>query len=114
MSAISSVEARRAIYMKPEIRMLQQKAAWPSWRKPRSTERPTAIDGLIDLLSDDVEDVKVPRTDRRGRDADAEFVEAISDPEHEEHERFLRWVGGSFDPTAFDLAVANTALQRVR
>ncbi len=30
------------------------------------------------------------------------FLEAISDPDHEEHERMLEWVGGTFDPDAFD------------
>ncbi|MFQ5898082.1 MAG: plasmid pRiA4b ORF-3 family protein [Candidatus Methylomirabilia bacterium] len=31
-----------------------------------------------------------------------EFLQAIRDPEHEEHESMLEWVGGSFDPEAFD------------
>jgi len=30
------------------------------------------------------------------------FLEAIQDPEHEEHEEYLTWVGGEFDPEAFD------------
>ncbi|MGH9001489.1 MAG: plasmid pRiA4b ORF-3 family protein [Acidimicrobiia bacterium] len=30
------------------------------------------------------------------------FLEAISDPVHEEHESMLEWVGGTFDPEAFD------------
>jgi hypothetical protein len=30
------------------------------------------------------------------------FLEAISDPAHEEHDSMLEWVGGSFDPEAFD------------
>ncbi len=32
------------------------------------------------------------------------FLEAIRDPEHEEHESCLEWVGGSFDPEAFSPA----------
>lgn len=28
---------------------------------------------------------------------------AIADPKHEEHERYLEWIGGSFNPEAFDL-----------
>ena len=32
----------------------------------------------------------------------AEFLEAIRDPDHEEHESMLEWVGGHFDPEAFD------------
>lgn len=31
------------------------------------------------------------------------FLEAISNPRHEEHKSMLEWVGGSFDPEEFDL-----------
>jgi|SRR5580704_3023197 hypothetical protein len=55
-----------------------------------------------------------PPEDCGGCPGYADFVEAVADPNHEDHERCLRWVGGSFDPTAFDLAAANAALQRVR
>jgi hypothetical protein len=39
-----------------------------------------------------------------------EFLEAIRDPEHEEHDSMLEWVGGSFDPEAFDLQTVNQEL----
>jgi hypothetical protein len=42
------------------------------------------------------------------------FLAAIADPDHDEHESFLEWVGGSFDPTDFCLADANALLQKVR
>jgi len=32
-----------------------------------------------------------------------EFVEALRDREHEQHEDMMRWIGGAFDPTGFDL-----------
>jgi hypothetical protein len=32
------------------------------------------------------------------------FLAAIADPLDEEHESMLEWVGGRFDPTAFDAA----------
>ena len=32
-----------------------------------------------------------------------EFLEAIKDPTHEEHEEMLEWVGGEFDPEHFDI-----------
>lgn len=32
------------------------------------------------------------------------FLAAISDPDHDEHDSMLEWVGGSFDPDAFDPA----------
>jgi hypothetical protein len=40
----------------------------------------------------------------------AEFLEAIADPEHEEHEAMLEWVGGAFDPEAFELQAVNERL----
>jgi pRiA4b ORF-3-like protein len=43
-----------------------------------------------------------------------DFVAAISDPGHPEHRALLDWVGGSFDPTAFDLATTNAVLQRLK
>jgi hypothetical protein len=44
----------------------------------------------------------------------ANFLEAIHNPEHEEHEMYLEWIGGEFDPEAFDLERANLALKRVK
>jgi len=44
----------------------------------------------------------------------AEFLEAISDPEHEEHDRYLHWVGGHFDPTRFDIDATNVALSKIK
>src|SRR3972149_3664448 len=32
----------------------------------------------------------------------AEFLRAIRDPEHSEHDEYLEWVGDEFDPKAFD------------
>jgi hypothetical protein len=42
------------------------------------------------------------------------MLEALADPAHEEHDQFLTWVGGVFDPAVFELAEANIALQRLR
>ncbi len=43
-----------------------------------------------------------------------EFLAAIKDPAHEEHNSMLRWVGGSFDPTAFDLVGVNERLADIK
>lgn len=40
----------------------------------------------------------------------AEFLEAIADPENSQHEDMLEWVGGEFDPEAFDLEMVNHRL----
>jgi hypothetical protein len=42
-----------------------------------------------------------------------EFLEAIQNPEHEDHETLLNWVGGAFEPRAFDPGSVNLALQKV-
>ena len=43
----------------------------------------------------------------------AEFMEAMKDPNHEEHESYLEWWGGPYDPDAFDLDEINQQLQMI-
>ena len=43
----------------------------------------------------------------------AEFLAAIGDPEHEEHERLLTWYGGPFDPHQPDIEQLAAALERL-
>ncbi len=42
------------------------------------------------------------------------FLDAISDPKHEEHVSYLDWIGGEFDPEGCNLDKINQALRRVR
>ena len=42
------------------------------------------------------------------------FLEAIQNEEHPEHEEYLEWIGGSFDPEAFDCAEVNEELKQIR
>jgi hypothetical protein len=42
------------------------------------------------------------------------FLEAIRDPDHPEHDDMLEWIGGEFDPEAFDLDEINAALKGIR
>jgi len=44
----------------------------------------------------------------------ADFPAAISDPEHEEHDSLLEWVGGEFDPDKFDSENTNMALRMIK
>lgn len=39
------------------------------------------------------------------------FVEVMSDPGHPEHEEYRTWIGGAFDPEAFDLEQRDRDLQ---
>jgi hypothetical protein len=44
----------------------------------------------------------------------AEFLAAIADPAHEDHDTMLQWIGGSFDPAAFDLDAVNARLASIK
>jgi hypothetical protein len=41
-----------------------------------------------------------------------EFLEAVADPNHERHHEFSEWIGGSFDPEAFDPAATTKTMRR--
>ena len=55
-----------------------------------------------------------PPEDCGGTGGYAELLEVLADPEHEEHDHLVNWVGGTFDSTLFDLVAVNVALQHVR
>ncbi len=42
-----------------------------------------------------------------------EFLKAIKDPNHPEHEEMLEWIGGDFDPEEFDLEYVNEILKEL-
>jgi hypothetical protein len=42
-----------------------------------------------------------------------QYQEAMADPDHPRHERYLEW-RGEFDPEAFDLEEINAALRELR
>jgi hypothetical protein len=43
-----------------------------------------------------------------------ELLETISDPKHSDHKDMLEWLGGEFDPEAFDLEEINNNLAEFR
>jgi hypothetical protein len=42
------------------------------------------------------------------------FLQAIRSPKDEEHDEYLAWVGGAFDPEAFDLVEINRRLRKLK
>lgn len=42
-----------------------------------------------------------------------QFLPAMLDPAHEEHQSMREWFGGDFDPETFDLNAVNAALKRL-
>jgi hypothetical protein len=49
----------------------------------------------------------VPPEDVGGAPRYEEFLAALADPSNSEHEDLKAWIGGAFDPAAFDLAEVN-------
>jgi len=44
----------------------------------------------------------------------ANFLRAMANPRHPEHDQYRRWIGGTFDPQRFDLEVVNAGLHQRR
>ena len=44
----------------------------------------------------------------------SDFLEAVQDPDHPEHEEMLDWAGGEFDPAVFDLQEVNAELKEIK
>jgi hypothetical protein len=55
-----------------------------------------------------------PPEDVGGSGGYEDFLEAIRDPKHENHDEMVEWIGGDWDPEAFDLEVVNDDLKYVR
>lgn len=56
---------------------------------------------------------RCPPEDVGGSTGYAEFLAAIADPGHEEHETMIRWAGGTFDPDAAPVEAIDSALERL-
>lgn len=52
-----------------------------------------------------------PPEDVGGAPGYAEFLEALADPANPEHDSLSEWIGGSFDPTHFDVDEVNLRLR---
>ncbi|HHW15137.1 MAG TPA: plasmid pRiA4b ORF-3 family protein [Firmicutes bacterium] len=55
-----------------------------------------------------------PPEDCGGLSGYTDLLDALGDPEHPEHESYVEWLGGVFDPEAFDLAAVNQRLAEIR
>lgn len=55
-----------------------------------------------------------PPEDVGGLSGYENFLEAINNPDHPEHDEYLEWIGGEFDPEAFDIDEVNRLLRAMR
>jgi Plasmid pRiA4b ORF-3-like protein len=71
----------------------------------------TAEPGVIYPVCTDGQ-LQGPPEDSGGAEGFYYFLEAIRDPDHDQHEEMLEWAGGSFDAESFSLSAVNERLQR--
>jgi len=55
-----------------------------------------------------------PPEDVGGTPGYEDFLGALRDPKHSQHEEYREWIGGAFDPEAFDVNEINQRLSRLR
>ncbi len=55
-----------------------------------------------------------PPEDCGGTGGYENFLAAIRDPDHEEHDEYLDWIGGEFDPEEFDVDEFDAALRHIK
>jgi hypothetical protein len=55
-----------------------------------------------------------PPEDCGGPPGFAEFLEAVCNPYHEDHQAMIRWVGYKYDPNEFNIELVNKRLGRIR
>ena len=55
-----------------------------------------------------------PPDDCGGVGGYADLLEVIKDPQHEDYESMMEWLGGRFDPEVFDIKKVNTYLRKLK
>lgn len=81
-----------------------------NWRHKVKVEKIVKLDApLSSAVCLDGENA-CPPEDVGGAPGYEEFLAALADPTNPEHEELKGWIGGSFDPTAFDVAEVNERL----
>ena len=118
----AGVESRRCYC--DGFELLSPLSATPSASSTTSTISGTAGNIIIETTSPPVAgwnyplcaagERACPPEDVGGQPGYEEFLTAIADPAHEEHDDMLVWVGGLFDPEGFDINCVNRGLRRRR
>ncbi|RST47799.1 plasmid pRiA4b ORF-3 family protein [Variovorax sp. MHTC-1] len=83
-----------------------------NWRHRVKVEKIIALDAPISLAVCIAGENACPPEDVGGAPGYEEFLAALADPNDPEHEDLKEWIGGSFDPTAFDIAEVNKRLSQ--
>ena len=108
------VKFRLADVMQQEARFRYDYDFGDSWEHEVTVERAQTIRPVLQFAVCLDGANACPPEDCGGTGGYAELLEALADRSHPEHKEYWRWIGKTFEPTAFDLAATNAALQRLR
>lgn len=78
------------------------------------------VEGFLPLTTPRIQsqclagEMACPPEDVGGLGGYFEFLEAVTNPLHKEHEAMIQWCGGPFDPTEFDVTETNQRLKLVK
>lgn len=81
-----------------------------NWQHKVTVEKIVTLDAPISRAVCVAGENACPPQDVGGAPGYEEFLEALADPSHPEHEALTKWIGRQFDPKAFDLAEVNSRL----
>ncbi len=84
-----------------------------SWEHQLKVEKTLPVSALPHPVCEAGEHA-CPPEDVGGAPGYIDFVHAIADPHHPEHQGMLEWCGGAFDPRAFDIDRINRQLKRIK
>ncbi len=89
-------------FVKPRNQVFYEYDFGDSWQHAIVLERILAAEPTVTYPCCLDGERRCPPEDVGGPDGFEDFLDAINDPDHEEHESYLEWCGGSFDPDEFD------------
>ncbi len=78
-----------------------------NWQHKVKVEKIVALDAPISKAVCIAGENACPPEDVGGAPGYEEFLEALADPTHSEHDMLKEWIGRPFDPKAFDLTEIN-------
>lgn len=80
------------------------------WRHKVKLEKTLTLDAPVDTGKCIGGENACPPDDVGGPPGYEEFLVALADPKHPEHRETKKWIGGAFNPTAFNLDEVNKRL----
>lgn len=92
----------RDIFSKENVRMKYMYDFGDGWEHEIKIEKIVPREKDIDYPRCTGGERACPPEDCGGAWGYQDFLKAIQDPEHEQHEEMLEWIGGEFDPEYFD------------